>query len=406
MIKVLVQDAAGKPVPGAEVRLIPAKDDGSPNTALTPVSLKSDKKGKATFGFVRPGRYVMTTASEGMAFVAVSMKMRDQNNKVPLLPDGTRIEDSGGSVPFEKQEIQVSFPSKVFSVEIVATMGQPVASTPRVEAPASVAPEQEALRLASAHMTAGRFEDGIAAVDKALAENPGLIEETSAAIAVNYLKGYGLANLERPKEAEPFIREAVRLSPDLPGGNRLLARTLLAQGKWTEAVDALDLALASAGDAADQRGRLLYLKGQALIELKNGSASVAALEEAHSLLPGDQDVLIQYVNALTVANRSADADQVMADANLPPREGAALHYNLAVALMDSSNFDSAVNHLNKSLELNPGMADAYKLLGQCYLALGKNADAIKSFEAYLAGAPNADDASTIKQVINAVKTKK
>lgn len=408
VVKVHIQDAAGQPMTGVTVRLVPSKPDGSPDKAFTVLTLKSDKKGRAVFAFIKPGRFVLTAESDGLVATNASLKMRTGENKIAVTTDGTRIEDASFAIPAAKPEVTLQIPNIVFSVEVNLTMGQPVQAQ-AVEAPSTpvISPTQADLKLAGEQIQAGQFAEGLASVDRALAADPTLLEsDESAALAINYLKGYALTNLDRSAEAEPFLREAMRLSPELPGGSRLLARALLAQQKFAEAVEWLNLALIAAGDDAPQRSRVLFLLGQAYEELGKPAEAVTALEEAHQLTPNDQDLLVQLINALTIADRNDEAEALISSADLPAKEGAVLHFNLAVGLIPPKKFVDAERHLLKALELSPGMAEAYRLLGEVSLGLNKRTEAIKAFEAYLAASPTASDASDIRKVIDAVKGRK
>lgn len=404
VIRCEVVDLSAAPLAGVEVNLIPAKDDGSPNSALPPTRMKSDKKGRLTFGFAKPGRYLLRATTAGAVLVEFKMKMRDQNKKVPLMPDGQVLNDMTARVDPSKPELQFAIPSQVFTVDITLVMGQPVASAPRAEAPAALPPQEQLdMKQATEAIQAGRFAEGLALVEKALVEKPSLAEEQ--ALAVSYLKGYALANLDRPNEAEPEIRKALAIDPSLPGGFRLLAKALLAQRKFPEAIEALGSALTAAADDTNQRGALLFLRGQAFAEVGKAAEAVTDLEEARRISPTDSSVLVQLINAYTLAGREADADALIAP-DLPARDAAVLHYNLAVDLIQKNRNDDAARHLRKSLELQPSMIDTHKVLADVLLALKKRDEAIKELEAYLAAANNAPDSAEIKKLIQAIKTQK
>ena len=57
----------GKGLARAAVRLIPANDAFEPDPSLPAVTIKSNRKGRFTLPFVKPGRYLLEVSAEGLA---------------------------------------------------------------------------------------------------------------------------------------------------------------------------------------------------------------------------------------------------------------------------------------------------------------------------------------------------
>lgn len=407
-VRVTINDTSGAPVPAAELVLTPVGDDGvTPSGTQSPSKLKSDKKGRATFGFVKPGRYTLAAQTAGIVVTNASIKMRDRYKKVAVLPDGTVVNDQSFMVPSDRPFIPVSIPNVVTEVEIALVMGTPVAAAAPAPSVAEVETGgSEQLELANTQVQAGRYQEALDAVDAALRENPDLAtSDPNVAISINYLRGFALHSLGRDAEAEPYLREAVRLKPDLPSGHRLIALALLAQAKYEEALPELESALLDA-TSDESRARALYFKGQALLELKRFPEAVDSLDQAYKLTPGDQGILVQLINALTLVGRNSDAEALIASANLPANEAAVLHFNIGVELVKAKDFENAAKQFQSAKTKAPGMVDAMRLLGESYIALGRRAEAIAELEAYLAAAPNASDAADIRKLIEALKKQK
>jgi tetratricopeptide (TPR) repeat protein len=98
--------------------------------------------------------------------------------------------------------------------------------------------------LASAALTAGRFEAAIPEFKKALEIEPG------DAIVLNSL-GSALAQAGRSVEAITYLKKAVELSPDYPHPHCNLGSALASEGKATEAVAAFEKALALKPDLVE-----------------------------------------------------------------------------------------------------------------------------------------------------------
>ena len=81
-------------------------------------------------------------------------------------------------------------------------------------------------------------------------------------------------------------------------------------------------------------------------------------------------------------------------------ETAALHYNLGVFFSQQKQFGRAAQEFRRTIELNPGDADAHYNLGVIYAEhLPNRKKAIDCFRKYLSLDPNAQDANWVRQTI-------
>jgi hypothetical protein len=81
-LRVVVVDRDGKPIPGVTVGL-KATADGLPHRAMI-----SDPKGRAAFGGVSPGAYILTFELSGFAPSSIGpITMRAEERENPQLPE-------------------------------------------------------------------------------------------------------------------------------------------------------------------------------------------------------------------------------------------------------------------------------------------------------------------------------
>ena len=128
-------------------------------------------------------------------------------------------------------------------------------------------------------------------------------------------------------------------------------------------------------DIEEATGYTYLFLGMAKSQLKEADAAIAALEKAYEMGLEKQaagPLSNQFVSKAAAANKAG-------------------------------KFAAAVEAAGKAIEYNASNANAFKLRGNAYVSLNKNADAIKDFEQYLALSPDAKDAAQIKKVIEQLK---
>ena len=128
-------------------------------------------------------------------------------------------------------------------------------------------------------------------------------------------------------------------------------------------------------DIEEATGATYLFLGMAKSQLKEADAAIEALEKAYEMGMAKQaagPLSNQYVSKAVAANKAA-------------------------------KFAAAVEAAGKAIEFNASNANAFKLRGNAYVSLNKNAEAIQDFEQYLALNPSAKDAAQIKKVIEQLK---
>lgn len=400
-----VVDDAGQPVVGAEIRLVPSVD-GRPSGGGIPMTAKSNKKGKFTFAFAKPGEYQMSvTAPGGIVLTKVGIKIRDASKKPMTLPDGTDLKDMEGAVDPTKPSVTVGIPGGAFYVDMVLTLGTPapagVAAAPAAD-PAAIASANALKELGKARddLLAGNFDLVVTEVDAVLAESEALTDPKDVAIA-HYMKGYALFKLERMEEAESALAAATAADPAMMEAYAMRGGILAEAKRYDDAAEAFRQALELNTDPT-RRPALLTNTGKALVEGGKPDQAVIYLEEAQTLAPGDPDVVVNLADVYTRLGRADDAGKLIT-AELPPQDAATLHFNIAAAMANSKDYAGAEQHFRQVVALDPTLVSARRYLGDVLVAQEKRPEAIAEYEQYLAANPGAEDAAEIEQMIEALK---
>jgi tetratricopeptide (TPR) repeat protein len=392
-----IADESGSIVVGATVALTPVDGSGQP-TGGTVARVKSSKKGKFTFGFSKPGAYVLSLEAEALQILTASVSMRDGDRKPVYGPDGV-IEDRTAPVDPGNPVVAVGIPSDAFDVTIDLTVGQPQAAD---AGGSGAALEREIIGSGLgdevedvlAKLEARQYGPAVEEVDALIVENPELAP-------LHYLRGFALVKLDQIVEAEQALCEALRLDPEITGASGLLGQILGEQARYDEAVPLLRKELERADEPSSQAILLLAL-GQALIETGQAAEAVAALEEAQKLDPENRVTRVQLVDAYIRSGRDEAAEELMS-AGLDAQAAAILHYNLAANLLRAESWEKGIEHLHQALALDSTLADAHKFLAQAYLALDNRAEAISEYQLYLEASPDAADADQTRRLIDALR---
>lgn len=218
---------------------------------------------------------------------------------------------------------------------------------------------------------------------------------------------------DRPDEAEPNFREALRLRANLPEGHYNLGCILHRRGQLEEArfqyTEALRLspALAEAhnnlGDVLRRTGRLedAIREGEAAIRLAPKSAearytlglslqdsgrfddAIAQFTEAVRLGLDGAELRYKFGAALHQAGHVEESVTQYAEALRLRPAYPEVHANLGAALQTIGRSDEALAHFREALRLKPDYADAYYYLGNALQGMGRFDDAIAQYAAAL-----------------------
>jgi Flp pilus assembly protein TadD len=192
----------------------------------------------------------------------------------------------------------------------------------------------------------------------------------------------------RVEEAIPYVREALRLQPNLPEAHITLASALSERGDLNEAEtrfrDALQLEPENA-DALEGLGMILTEKGQTREALER-------LTRAIALRPDDPDSHYNLGRAYALSHQLDPAIAQFREA-LRLRPGyAEAEYNLGTALAAGEHFEEACDHFRAALRLKPDYIRARFNLGVALAVLGRCEEAAAQFTEVLRVQPGDRDA--------------
>jgi tetratricopeptide (TPR) repeat protein len=275
----------------------------------------------------------------------------------------------------------------------------------------------------------GDLEAAIEAVDRSL-------EIDDSYVAAHLYRAQWLLDLGRPLEAEQAYRRALELEPASRAGQLGLARAMLFQERYEEAVELLEgqrrqrpndaylfqllgtayrgmgdldkageaLARGRPGDLptrwpdprAEDKLRFIagygadMLQGEAFLANGQTAEAIAIFEALREQRPDDE----QLINNLSVAyrrdGREDEALRILQQNVERFPEYYPFHLNLANLYKQSGELDKALGHAERAIELNPALAEAHLRRGAILIALGRLEEAFQAFETELSYAP--DDA--------------
>lgn len=207
------------------------------------------------------------------------------------------------------------------------------------------------MREAHALKAAGRLEEAVSRYGEAVAANPrsGVAEHNLAAC---------LGDLGRWAEAAPHIDLA--FSKGLDAGETWLvkARCALALGQLDQAEWAFGEAIVRRRDLYDAHRELAQLRW---MTTGDGRTSLAGLEEAIRLLPGDLNLVLLKVQALQFTGQEDEAFRYVGKLATDNPGFAILHLRAAEVAGDLGCSHEALAHAQKAVELAP--QDSFAQLG-------------------------------------------
>ncbi len=229
----------------------------------------------------------------------------------------------------------------VQAFEVRVRIGDPIDVNFKL-APGNTGPSKEDLAKSAAVKKA--FDEGVALSRGG--DNDGALAKFNEAIAVMptcfdcfYNLGYAHSQKKDWPKAEEAFKKAIDLKPDYIEAYNGLAQVFNAQKKFDEA------------QAASQKAAELAMAGGAA----GGAGGVDAL------------------------------------------------YNVGVTSWNAGKAEDARKAFEEALKLDPKHANSHYQLAMCYINMGKMPEAIASFEAYLANAPDGQYAAQVKAMLAQLK---
>jgi tetratricopeptide (TPR) repeat protein len=203
------------------------------------------------------------------------------------------------------------------------------------------------VNLGAALLSAGKRDEALAALEKAVSLEPGL------AVAHNNL-GSALARIGRRDEALTAYREAIRLKPDLYEVHVNRGNVLRDEGQLDEAIKAYRKAIRE----ASHRGR-------------DFPAAHAALADALKRKGRPDEAILAYKKFLLLKPNSAEA-----------------HANLGLILLGRGRLGEAIAECETAIALKPNLAEAINTLAGARRGRGQLDEAFAAFRQAVRLKPN------------------
>jgi len=272
-------------------------------------------------------------------------------------------------------------------------------------------------RLAAAYARVGFFSEAIASIERAIALEPG-----SAA----HLATLGAIRLEMGLlgAAETSFSRALELDPGLPEAREGMAEIARRRGDYGAARAAVAMALADPRTDSASRRRLEKLeealvreeeevrrleprlatgdasaeelRALAAIYARRGDFARAAELEARSDPAGRRRETLAYY--LLRAGRFREAHALYAALAQEARRSD-LYVNAGVSLARLGDARAAAEAFRRALDLDPKDLRAKVYLANAYLRLGRTAEAVELYKAYLSEGPAGETAERVRRVL-------
>lgn len=210
-------------------------------------------------------------------------------------------------------------------------------------------------------------------------------EEAPGHSGVYGMMGDGYFAVDRFDEAANAWQKAYTLKPnnDTYGFNMGLA--YYRKCEFQSALDAFTLVLGKKQDDAKALGWV----GRCYAQMKDTPKAISYLQKAIAIDPGDIDRFTFLAGCFNETGQTDNAIRTLEEMTRQFPDNYEGYYYLARQFMDKDN-SKAIKNLRKSIELNPGLAPAYEMLGICFSRTGKREEAIGIFRKGIAIDGNRD----------------
>jgi predicted O-linked N-acetylglucosamine transferase (SPINDLY family) len=170
----------------------------------------------------------------------------------------------------------------------------------------------------------------------------------------------------RHAEMENAARDLTRRFPKYGIGWKALGTALSSQGKCSEALNALQQAIALSRGDAEAHSNL----GNALKNLRRFSEAETSYRQALKINPKYAEALSNLGVTLVEQDRSTEAEAVLRRAlGIKPNHAEA-HNNLGIALMKQERLNEAMPCFRQALEIRPNYYEALNNLGSLFTEQG------------------------------------
>jgi tetratricopeptide (TPR) repeat protein len=247
---------------------------------------------------------------------------------------------------------------------------EPVAET---EVAAPVSPDREAFEQGNTRFGEGRYEEAIAAYDRALDLQP-----DNATVWHN--RGSALFQLQRYQETVESCDRAVQLRPDYARAWTHRGLALMQLQQFETALESLDRAV----DAQPHHADIWNYRAQALIVLQRYQEAIAAYDRATQTKPDYGAAWNNMGFALACLERYEEAIAAYDAAIKIDPNYAKAWMNRGLALVKLERYSEAIEAYDRAVQIEPDNADSWYNRACCHASQGQVDRAIESLQRAIA----------------------
>lgn len=171
-----------------------------------------------------------------------------------------------------------------------------------------------------------------------------------------------------PASAEKELRKAMQLSKDKNELLPELGQTMLQQGQFQKLIDEVQ---APVGIAPLLRARILALRGNAYVSLKQHDKAKASLDEARTLAPDLADVYTGLATLAMVEQKDTEAAAQIDTAIAKDPKRATTWLMKGYWLQAKDKLEEAIGAYREAIKADPSSIQAHSSLANIYLRQGK-----------------------------------
>lgn len=348
--------------------------------------LKTKKTGKFTYPFLDTGSWKIYPQLEGylvltMTYISVDSNgdtradetdlkiSRDQSNlpAIPVPPQG------GGAVMRGRCEVHfVMVPEADYRTEMARLQGVAVAAK-KPAARSVTSRKRDPIERGDEFFAGEDYAGAAEAYQEAVDADP---ENPDA----HYGLGKSLMRKDDLSGAQTALMKAGQLDPELPGVNFYLGSIYRSMAQTSAAIAAFEKERSNSPDQEEVLVNLATLYQEA----EQTSKALEVLQEVVALNPDNTDAWLAMANVRNAQGEMAEAEAIyLSILEKNPGQQDVIWYNIGVNAFNNNNRSEAAQAFEKSIEANKKNSDAHKMLGYTLVGLGKQKEAIASFETYL-----------------------
>ncbi|RMG46442.1 MAG: tetratricopeptide repeat protein [Acidobacteria bacterium] len=372
-----VTDKDGNPVNGVRITLTPS------NRAFMTVRTKS-KKGKFVVGNLRPSNYRLTAIKEGMRVTHIRINIST--------PDDESVWKVDTDTPPGAELPQ-------FTVTGLTTVDYDIVMAPTKMEPGEYG---TGTRLTDTSaivqmIEAGRTREAKEEIDRNLEVYP---DDPT----FNYLAAFCALREGRIDDGLAAVERAIAAPGGLEGARLLKGKLLAEKGDLEAAVAAMREEAATASNPQVVRDTHFE---EALVLQKLGrlDEAAASLEKVLELAPERLDVKSVLADIYLKLGKTERARQLMEEVQSSGAEDPTITFNLGADHFNKGEYEKAAELFEKTIQMKPDFADAHRLLGYSRLNLGDLPGAVECLKKFLELAPDSPEAENVRAIVASLSEK-